>query len=84
LATLFSMVGDRSLDEALQDVQGGRIKFQWQASFLEALTTYYDWRLEPGVEQYIGRCPSCLRRLLYRHTEEEQSLQIERRPGYRS
>lgn len=84
LSTLLAVLGDKSLDKALQDSKGGWLEFEWQSSLGEALTRYYDWRFETGVERHAGRCPSCKRRLEYRLETEGAILRIERRPGYRA
>lgn len=84
LTTLLSALGDEALDNAFENAKGGWLVFEWDDSLLEALIKYYDWHIEPGIEQHGNHCPSCYRRLIFSRTEEGTELQIERRPGYRA
>lgn len=82
LASLLALLGDESLDSALEKEKGPWLDFEWHPAIGGMLTSYYDWHLGPDTEEHSGRCPSCLRRITYRRTDVA-SLQIERRPGSR-
>lgn len=83
LASLLALLGNKSLDNALEKGAGPWLEFPWQTPMAETLATHYDWRLELDTEMRSGRCPTCLRRIVYHSMETGKILQVERRPGSR-
>jgi hypothetical protein len=90
LASLLALLGDDSFDNAIQQSAGIWLRFPWQPPIADMLNTYYGWRFEPGVGEQSGRCPSCLRRIVYLpdaaaegEGDQISILQLERRPGAR-
>jgi hypothetical protein len=91
LASLLALLGDDSLDNAIQQSAGIWLRFQWQPPIADMLPTYFDWRFEPGSGGQSGRCPACLRRIVCLPEAAEKGegdqitvLQLERRPGARA
>jgi hypothetical protein len=88
LASLLALLGDESLDNALETESGAWLTFQWQPPIADMLTRYYDWHFELGIKSHRGRCSSCLRRIAYLPDEQSDQetaiLQLERRPGSRA
>ena len=91
LASLLSLLGDESLDNAIQQGAGIWLRFPWQPPIADMLSAYFDWRFELGAGQQSGRCPSCLRRMVClsdaaakEENDQITVLQIERRPGARA
>ncbi len=84
LASLLALLGNESLDAALTAETGMWIEFEWRRPMAEMLAAYYRWRFHADAERSTGCCPNCLRRVVYERVGEEASLQIERRPGYRT
>lgn len=91
MASLLALLGDDSLEEAIQHGAGIWLRFEWQPPVAGMLTTYFGWRFEPGLVGASGRCPSCLRRIVCRPDPDQEGngdeisiLQLERRPGARA
>jgi hypothetical protein len=91
LASLLALLGDDSLDNAIQGSGGIWLKFPWQSPIADMLKAYFGWRFESGPGGQSGRCPSCLRRIVSLPDTAEKGegdqisvLQLERRPGARA
>lgn len=88
LASLLALLGEKSLEKALENDPGNWLQFPWHPAMAEMLASYFDWDFIPGMEENRGRCSSCLRRISYLYdtsgdVEPAEILQLERRPGSR-
>ncbi len=84
LASLLALLGNPGLNAALAADTGKWIEFEWRRPMAEMLTAYYRWRFQADVARSTSCCPDCLRRVVYERVGEVATLQIERRPGYRT